>query len=69
MKVSELIEKLTSINVNELEKYEGKEEYLNSKIKSIFYDLLEDELKSLNKESNEDYLYDVEITIKESSLK
>lgn len=69
MKVSELIDKLTSINVNEREKYEGKEEYLNYKIKSIFYDFLEDELKSLNKESNEDYLYDVEITIKESSLK
>ena len=69
MKVSELIEQLTSINVNEREKYEGKEEYLNYKIKSIFYDFLEDELKSLNKESNEDYLYDVEITIKESSLK
>ena len=32
MKVSELIDKLTSINVNEREKYEGKEEYLNYKI-------------------------------------
>lgn len=69
MKAIELIDAILEIDSNCRERWEGGEGYFEYKVKSIFYDFMIKELKSLDRETIEDYLYDAELTIKESSLK
>ena len=69
MKATMLIDAILKIDVNCRERWESKREYFENEVKGIFYDFIDDESKSLNKEIIEDYVYDAELTIKESSLK
>ena len=69
MKATMLIDAILEIDVNCREKWEGKREYFENEVKGIFFDFMVNELKSLDRETIEDYLYDAELTIKESSLK
>lgn len=69
MKAIELIDAILEIDVNCREKWEGKREYFEYEVKSIFYDFMVNELNLLDREAIEDCVYDAELTIKESSLK
>ena len=69
MKAIELIDAILEIDVNCRENGEGKREYFENQVKTVFFDFMVNELKSLDRKTIERYLFDVELTIKESSLK
>ena len=71
MKVIELIDAILEINVNLREKGECKREYFENQVKTVFFDFMINELKSLDRETIERYFFDfdTELIIKESSLK
>ena len=69
MKAIELINAILEINISGRENGEGKREYFENQVKTVFFDFMVNELKSLDRKTIERYLFDVELTIKESSLK
>lgn len=69
MKAIELINAILIINISCREKGEGKREYFENQVKTVFFDFMVNELKSLDRKMIERYLFDAELTIKESSLK
>ena len=69
MKALELINAILEINISCREKGEGKREYFENQVKTVFFDFMVNELKSLDRKTIERCLFDAELTIKESSLK
>ena len=71
MKAIEVINAILEINISCRENGEGKREYFENQVKTIFFDFMVNELKSLDRETIERYSFDfdTELIIKESSLK
>ena len=69
MKAIELINAILEINISGRENGEGKREYFENQVKTVFFDFMVNELKLLDRKTIERYLFDAELTIKESSLK